>query len=29
MFEALYKTSLKRSHEYQTKVDILFKESLN
>lgn len=29
IFEALYKTSLKRSHEYQTKIDILFKESLN
>ncbi|WP_418965944.1 substrate-binding domain-containing protein [Cetobacterium sp.] len=29
IFEALYKTSLKRSHEYQTRIDILFKESLD
>ena len=29
IFESLYKTSLKRSHEYETKIDILFKESLD
>ena len=29
IFESLYKTSLKRSHEYQTKIDIIFKESLD
>lgn len=29
VFEALYKTSLKRSYEYQTRIDVLFKESLN
>lgn len=28
IFEALYKTSLKRSQEYQTKIDVIFKESL-
>ena len=29
IFESLYKTSLKRSHEYETKINILFKESLD